>query len=173
MSNEVEVTVGRLGRAVGIRGEIAVELRTDEPARRFRQGARLRLGRTGREVELAGVRWNRGRLAVTLVGYPDRTAVEALTGELLHALVPADEQPSEAEEYFDRQLVGLAVLDHAGNKVGTVTDVLHLPAQEVLQLDVAGEERLVPFVSALVPVVDLAAGHVQLADVAGLLEDAE
>ncbi|WGT46303.1 ribosome maturation factor RimM [Tessaracoccus lacteus] len=173
MSEQVEVTVGRFGRAVGIRGEIAVELRTDEPARRFRPGVSLRLGDTGRSVEIDQVRWNRGRLAVTLVGYPDRTAVEALTGLLLHALVPSDERPSEPEEYFDRQLVGLKVLDHRGAQVGTVTEVLHMPAQEVLQVDVTGEERLVPFVSALVPVVDLASGHVQLADVPGLLEDVE
>lgn len=173
MSEQVEVTVGRLGRAVGIRGEIAVDLRTDEPARRFTVGATLKLGSTGRTVEIAGVRWNRGRLAVTLVGYPDRTAVEALTGTLLHTLVSSEERPSESEEYFDRQLIGLDVLDHAGTLVGTVTDVLHMPAQEVLQIEVAGEERLVPFVTALVPVVDLGAGHVQLADVTGLLEDVE
>lgn len=80
MSDTIEVTVGRFGRAVGIRGEIAVDLRTDEPGRRFFPGAKLLLGATGRKVEIAGVRWNRGRLAVTLVGYPDRTAVEALTG---------------------------------------------------------------------------------------------
>ena len=173
MSEQVEVTVGRFGRAVGIRGEIAVELRTDEPARRFRPGVSLRLGDTGRSVEIDQVRWNRGRLAVTLVGYPDRTAVEALTGLLLHALVPSDERPSEPEEYFDRQLVGLAVLSHDGTRVGTVTEVAHLPAQDVLVCDVAGEERMVPFVQALVPVVDVDAGNVRLADVAGLLEDDE
>lgn len=173
MSEEVEVTVGRLGRAIGIKGEIAVDLRTDEPERRFVPGARLRLGSGTDQVEIAQIRWNRGRLAVTLVGYPDRTAVEKLTGQLLHAQVPAGERPSEPDEYFDRQLVGLRVLDHEGTPVGTVTEVLHLPAQELLQVDVDGQERLVPFVTALVPVVDLSAGHVQLADVAGLLEDVE
>ena len=173
MSDTIEVTVGRFGRAVGIRGEIAVDLRTDEPGRRFFPGAKLLLGATGRKVEIAGVRWNRGRLAVTLVGYPDRTAVEALTGQLLHARVPASERPSEPEEYFDRQLVGLAVLSHDGTRVGTVTEVAHLPAQDVLVCDVSGEERMVPFVQALVPVVDVDAGNVRLADVAGLLEDDE
>ena len=171
MSEQVEVTVGRFGRAVGIRGEIAVELRTDEPARRFRPGVSLSLGDTGRSVEIDQVRWNRGRLAVTLVGYPDRTAVEALTGLLLHALVPSDERPSEPEEYFDRQLVGLRVLRADGEEAGHVTGVLHLPSQDLLQVATSGSERLVPFVAALVPVVDLDEGIIQLADVGGLLED--
>ncbi|MFT3887220.1 MAG: ribosome maturation factor RimM [Arachnia sp.] len=173
MSQTIEVTVGRFGRAVGIKGEIAVELRTDEPGRRFVPGARLLLGSTGKTVEISGVRWNRGRLAVTLQGYPDRTAVEVLTGHLLHVRVPVEERPSEPDEYFDRQLVGLAVLNHAGERVGTVAEVAHLPAQDVLVVDVDGEERMVPFVEALVPVVDVEAGHVRLADVEGLLEDVE
>lgn len=171
MDDKIEVTVGKIGRAHGINGDVWIDVRTDEPGRRFVQGGRLLLGGTGREIELASVRWNKGRLVVSFVGYPDRTAVEALTGTLLHVRVPAAERPSEPDEYFDRQLVGLAVLDHRGDRVGAVTEVLHLPAQDVLQIDVDGEERLVPFVSALVPVVDLEAGHVRLADVVGLLED--
>lgn len=65
------------------------------------------------------------------------------------------------------------MLSHDGTRVGTVTEVAHLPAQDVLVCDVAGEERMVPFVQALVPVVDVDAGNVRLADVAGLLEDDE
>lgn len=171
MSELVEVTVGRIGRAHGIRGDIAVDVRTDEPARRFREGATLLAD--GRPVELARVRWNRGRLLVGFVGYPDRTAVEALTGQLLSVHVPVEELPSEPDEYFDRQLVGLMVLDHAGREVGRIEEVLHLPAQDVLQIATPAGDRLVPFVGALVPEVDLAAGHVRVADVAGLLEDVE
>lgn len=170
MSKFVEVRVGRLGRAHGVKGEIWVDLLTDEPARRFRPGVQLHLA-NGQNVEIEAVRWQRGRLLISLKGYPDRTAVERLTGQLLTAQVPSNEQPSAAEEYFDRQLVGLDVLRHDGVLVGEVTEVLHLPAQDVLGVEVDGQPRLVPFVKALVPVVDLAAGHIILADVAGLLED--
>lgn len=173
MQDMVEVTVGRIGRAHGLGGEVFIDLRTDEPVRRFTAGATLLLGDTGRSVEIAAVRWNRGRLMLSFVGYPDRTAVEALTGQVLSTRVPAAERPSEPEEFFDRHLVGLTVLDHTGSEVGTVTDVLHLPAQDVLEVAVDGGERLIPFVAALVPEVDLAAGHVRLADVGGLLEDIE
>ena len=173
MSSTVEVTVGRIGRAHGIKGDVFIDVRTDEPGRRFQPGATLLMGEARRPITLSTVKWNRGSLIVSFDGHPDRTAVEKLTGELLHVLVPADERPSDAEEYFDRQLVGLGVLNAAGEQVGSVSEVLHLPAQDVLQIDTTDGERMVPFVKALVPTVDLEAGHVQLADVDGLLEDIE
>ena len=173
MGDMVDVTVGIIGRPHGVRGDVFIDVRTDEPGRRFGVGTRLRLGDSGRTLEIASVRWNRGRLMLSFVGYPDRTSIEPLVGEELGAQVPAAELPSEAEEYFDRQLVGLTVLDHAGGPVGTVTGVLHLPAQDVLEIRVDEGERLVPFVAALVPTVDLQAGHLRLAAVDGLLEDIE
>lgn len=170
MTSEVEVVVGRIGRAHGIKGQVAIDLRTDEPARRFVPGASLQLD-DGRELEVDTVSWHRGRLLLTFAGVPDRTAVEALRGRLLSTRVPADEQPSEPEEFFDRQLVGMAVLDHAGQGRGIVKEVLHLPAQDVLLVELhSGGEAMVPFVSALVPEVDVDARTVTLADVGGLLE---
>ncbi|NHB85798.1 ribosome maturation factor RimM [Tessaracoccus sp. HDW20] len=165
MTGLVEVRVGKVGRPHGIKGDVAIDLRTDEPARRFTVGGKLRLGDTDRSVEIGTVRWHKGRVVVSFVGYPDRSAVETLTGQWLSVDVPADERPSEPEEYFDRQLVGLDVLDHTGRRVGTVAEVLHMPAQDLLRLDVDGTERLVPFVSALVPGVDLEEGVIRLADV--------
>lgn len=97
--------------------------------------------------------------------------MESLRGEKLFVDVLGDERPSEPEEYFDRQLAGLRVLDAAGKHAGEVVEVLHLPAQDCLVVETGAGRRLVPFVSALVPRVDLEAGEVQLADVGGLLED--
>lgn len=172
MAELIEVVVGRVGRAHGIRGDVAIDLRSDEPGRRFFVGARLTLP-SGRELVVEKTVWQRGRLLVSFAGFPDRTAVETLNGELLTAKVPADELPSEDDEYFDRQLVGLTVLDHAGETVGTVQEVLHLPAQDVLEVATDHGVRLVPFVRALVPVVNMDDRVVQLADVQGLLEDLE
>lgn len=173
MSDLVEVIVGRIGRAHGIKGDVNIDVRTDEPGRRFQPGATLLMGEGRTPLQLGETKWNRGKLIVSLVGHPDRTAVEKLTGEILRVRVPADEKPSEPEEYFDRQLVGLRVRDAAGQEVGTIGEVLHLPAQDVLRIDTPDGDRLVPFVQALVPVVDVDSGHVQLADVEGLLEDVE
>lgn len=172
MPDTIEVIVGRIGRANGVRGAVSIDVRTDEGRRRFTAGARLRRS-SGGELQIDTVTWRQGRLLLTFVGHTDRNAAEALRGETLLTDVPAAELPSEPDEYFDRHLIGLRVLDADGTEVGTVTDVLHMPAQDVLQIDTPAGERLVPFVSALVPEVSLAAGTVTLAPVGGLLEDLE
>lgn len=166
----VDVVVGRIGRAHGIRGDVFIDVITDEPKRRFVRGAQLSLD-DGTTLEVASVRSHGGRLLVSFAGIADRTTVETLTGSLLHAEVDAKERPSGPEEFFDRQLVGLSVRDHGGDVVGTIAQVQHMPAQDLLVVDVAGQERLVPFVHQLVPVVDIDEGYVQLARVGGLLED--
>ena len=168
MANLVEVLVGIVGRPHGIRGDAFIDLRTDEPGRRFQPGSGLRLA-SGKILTLERIRWHRGRIIVSFDGYPDRTAVETLRGEQLFTDVPADELPSEPEEYFDRQLVGLQALNADGQQIGEVVEVLHLPAQDCLAVETTSGRHLVPFVSALVPRVDLAAGQVQFADVGGLL----
>ena len=167
-----EVVVGRIGRAHGIRGDVFVDVTTDEPGRRFVKGKVLRLA-DSTELKVTAVRWHRGRLVLTFDGYPDRTAVEKFTGELLHVDVADDERPSAPDEYFDRHLLGLEVRRADGSAAGHVTEVEHMPAQDLLVVDVDGAERRIPFVEALVPVVDLDAGFLQLAPIEGLLEDLE
>lgn len=171
MNSTVDVLVGRVGRAHGLRGEVSVHVVTDEPERRFAVGAELLVD--GRARTVASTRSQGGTLLLRLDGVADRTAAEALRGRELWASVPADEEPDAEGEYYDRQLVGLAVLDAQGSAAGTIGEVLHLPAHDVLVVRTASGDRLVPFVTELVPVVDLAAGHVQVADVGGLLTDEE
>ncbi|MBB1493910.1 ribosome maturation factor RimM [Propioniciclava sp. MC1595] len=169
MGETVDVLVGTIGRAHGLRGEVSVHVRTDEPERRFTPGASLRVGDRPRTV--ASARWHSGTLLLGLEGVTDRTAAEALRGRELWADVPAGEAPADEGEYWDRQLVGLEVLDAAGAVAGTIGEVLHLPAHDVLVVRTSGGDRLVPFVSEVVPVVDLEAGHVRVADIGGLLSD--
>ncbi|MDO5534771.1 MAG: ribosome maturation factor RimM [Propionibacteriaceae bacterium] len=171
MAGFVDVLVGTIGRAHGLRGEVSVHVRTDEPERRFAVGASLTA--SGRPRTVASARWHSGTLLLGLSGVTDRTAAEALRGVELWASVPADEAPAEDGEYWDRQLFGLTVLDADGEPAGTIAEVLHLPAHDVLVVSTARGERLVPFVNEIVPVVDLAAGHVRLAAVGGLLDDEE
>jgi 16S rRNA processing protein RimM len=168
----VRVVVGRIGRAHGIKGEVAVEVRTDEPERRFAPGSSLVAG--DRTVRVAAARNHSGRLLLRLEGVADRTAAEALQGRVLEVDVDPADVPEEDDAYYDHQLVGLRVHDHDGTDVGVVADVLHLPEQDLLSVDLDGGARgvLVPFVAALVPDVDLGAGLVRLADVPGLLDPA-
>lgn len=171
MSDTVEVVVGIVGRAHGLRGEVVIELRTDEPDRRFALGQLLRAEDDTRTFTVTSARYHSGRLLVTFHELGDRTAVEAARGTRLVLDVAANELPEDDGEFYDRQLVGLRVLDAAGGHVGAVTAVVHLPGQDSLEVSTEHGTRLVPFVAALVPEVDLASGHLRLADVPGLLSD--
>jgi 16S rRNA processing protein RimM len=166
----VEVVVGRVARAHGLRGDVLVEVRTDEPERRFAVGARFRTPRG--DLDVASVAWHGTRLLTRFEGVSGRDAADGLRGLELRVELPAGERPDDPEEYYDHQLIGLGVFDPEGVRVGEVADVLHLPAQDLLSVrrDAGGDsgaEVLVPFVRALVPTVDLAA---QRADLARTLE---
>ena len=170
----LEVVVGVVGRAHGLRGDVAVDLRTDEPEVRFAPGSVLGTEGTSSKLTVASMRDGAaGRLVVRFVEAPDRTAAEGLRGRVLTAVVDAHERPAgdDPEEYYDRQLRGLRILDADGNDVGVVSDVIHLPSQDMLAVTTDGGERLVPFVSDLVGHVDLAAGTAQLSRAAGSLLD--
>ncbi|HEU5483659.1 MAG TPA: ribosome maturation factor RimM [Microlunatus sp.] len=173
MSETVEVVVGVIGRPHGIKGEVQIDVRTDEPSRRFAPGVVLRPEGGGPGLTVSTVRDHGGRLLIRFREHPDRTAVEPLRGTVLVVDVDPAERPGDAEEYYDHQLTGLRVLDAGGVEVGTVTDVVHLPEQDLLEVATASGSRLVPFVEALVPEVDLPGHVVRLADVPGLLTDLE
>ena len=166
------VTVGRIGRAHGIKGEVGIDVRTDEPDRRFADGATVVTdAKVARTLTVASSRWHSGRLLVKFAEVPDRTAAEQLRNLLVQSEVPDDERPEDPEEYYDRDLVGLAVRTTDGAEVGEVTDVVHLPAQDLLEVRrTAGNTVLVPLVEELVPEIDLPARRVVVADRPGLLD---
>lgn len=163
------VVVGRIVRAHGIRGDVVVDVRTDEPARRFTTGASVRAG--SRTLTVRTARPHADRFLVAFDEVKDRTDAEALRGTILESEVDPEQAADGDDEYYDRQLVGMTVLDHAGRVRGTITSVMHLPAQDTLVIDAAGREVLVPFVSDLVPGVDMEAGILTLADVPGLIDE--
>ncbi|QFU87470.1 ribosome maturation factor RimM [Amycolatopsis sp. YIM 10] len=169
----MEVVVGRVAKAHGITGELAVDVRTDSPEQRFAVGAvvlaRPRGGRA-RELTVAAARSHSGRLLVRFEQVPDRTAAEELRGALLlgdTADLPPTEDP---DEFYDHQLEGLRAELTDGTEVGTVLEVVHSPGGELLSLDRDGATVLVPFVKAIVPVVDVAGGRVVLDPPEGLLD---
>ena len=161
--------MGRVGRAHGLRGEVTIEVRTDEPDRRFAPGTSFVTTRT--TLTVATATWHGRRLLVTFAEAADRSAAEALRGLELRVDVPADERPDDPEEFYDHQLVGLRADDATGHRLGEVTDVLHLPAQDVLVVRHDGRDVLVPFVTAMVPTVDLAEQRLVVIDEVGLFLD--
>lgn len=163
----MQVVIGRIGRAHGIRGELNVDIRTDEPERRFAPGSSVVCGKRTLTVKTA--RHHSGRLVVSFAEVPDRTAAEQLHGTILEAVIDPDDTPDDPDEFYDHQLVGLEV--RSGDAVvGAVTGLIHLPYQDTLAVDVDGREVFIPFVTELVPVVDIAGGFVTVEDVEGLLD---
>ena len=172
--------MGRLGRPHGLRGEVTIEVRTDEPDRRFANGALLRAetprGSASplRALHVAGSRWHSGTLLVRFDELPDRNAAEAARGILLFATVDDAEAPEDPDEFYAHQLVGLAAYDENGARLGEVTGLVRGGAQDLLAVRTPdGREALVPFVKALVPEVDLAGGRVVIADRPGLITPLE
>jgi 16S rRNA processing protein RimM len=186
----MQVTVGRIGRPHGVRGDVVVGVRTDEPELRFAPGSRLDTDPVGvGPLTVAGRRWHSGELLVRFAEISDRTAAAELGGtwlmvdsEILGAL-------NDPDEFRDGDLVGLSVRTVDGTVVGTVADVLH-HGQDVLVIDPAGaggpagtvgavgaaraaapraEQILIPFVKAIVPEVDIAGGVLFVDPPEGLL----
>jgi 16S rRNA processing protein RimM len=169
----VELVVGRIGRPHGVRGEVSVEVRTDSPELRFAPGAVLRTDPADvGPLTVEYTHWHSGRLLLALSGVEDRNRAEELRNVLLLVDVPDDERPDDEEEYYDHQLIGLIARTRDGEAIGTVTEVLHLPSQDLLALRVDGREVLVPFVAAIVPEIDLSAGMLRIDAPPGLLDDA-
>ncbi len=166
------VTVGRVGRAHGIRGEVTVDVRTDTPDERFAAGAVLLTEpASAGPLTVTAARWHSGRLLVRFAGISDRTAAEALRGTTLRTEIAPDDGPDDPDEYFDHQLVGLEVVTTGGEVVGALTDVVHAPGQDLLVVGRADRsDVLVPFVAAIVPEVDLGAGRVVIDPPAGLMD---
>jgi len=168
----VLVIVGRIGRAHGIKGEVGLDVRTDEPDRRFADGATLvTVSTPPRTLTVASSRWHSGRLLVKFADVPDRTAAEQLRNLELQAEIAEDERPEDPEEFYDRELIGLAVRTTEGVEAGEVIDVVHLPSQDLLEIRrPAGNAVLVPLVEELVPEIDLDGQYVVVADRPGLLD---
>ena len=165
--------MGRIGKPQGIKGEVTVQVRTDDPAARFADGAVLLTDPPERgPLTVAAARDQNGRLVVAFAGVVDRNAAEALRGTVLQVDARTLPPPEDEDEFHDHVLRGLRAELPDGAVLGEVADVLHLPHGDVLVIARAdtGAEVLVPFVKAMVPVVDVAGRRVQVDPPEGLLD---
>lgn len=174
--DSIEVVVGRIGKPHGLRGEVTIDVRTDEPERRFAPGQALRAqppqgsASAIRSLTVARSRWHQQVLLLTFEEIEGRDAAEAARGIVLHATLGPEDAPVDPEEFYDHQLIGLAAYDESGTHLGQLTAVVHGSAQDLLTVrTLDGRDTLVPFVAALVPEVDVAAGRVVIADRPGLV----
>lgn len=169
------LTVGRVVRPHGVRGEVLVEIRTDEPEQRYAPGSVLTTSSGSRqvppEVMVEAARTHQGRLIVGFQGVADRTAAEAMRGVLLHVDSGEVPSPEDPEEYHDHQLVGLAAVSPGGEALGEVAGIDHAPAADLLVVRrPGGRTALVPFVAAIVREVEPAGGRIVIDPPPGLFD---
>lgn len=167
----LRLVVGRIGKAHGIKGEVTVEVRTDDPDLRFADGAELLTEPAARgPLTVSRGRMQGGRLVLSFEGVSDRNGAEALRNTMLVAEVDPDEQPDDPDEYYDHQLEGLTVRTVEGEELGVVEQMIHGPAQDLFAIRRPdGGELLLPFIEEFVPEVDLERGLVIADPPEGLL----
>ncbi|MDF2665135.1 MAG: rimM [Microbacterium sp.] len=175
---KTQLRVGRLVKAHGLKGAFKLELYTDDPEGRFVPGNTFTLQVPesspwhGRPLTVREFRWMNSHPVAFFEGVDDRNAAEELVKAILWIDQDTADAPAEDDAWYDHQLVGLDVV-RDGETVGRVVRVDHFPAQDLLIVRPSGEDRevLVPFVSAIVPEVDIAGGRVVVTPPAGLFED--
>jgi 16S rRNA processing protein RimM len=164
--------VGQVVRPHGIRGEVVVEVRTDEPQQRYSVGSVLRTEPTeAGPLTVVDARPHQGRLLVTFEGIADRDVADTLRGVLL-CVDSSDVPPSDdPDEFSDHELVGLRAETPAGDDLGEVVRIEHAPASDLLVLRRPdGGSALVPFIKAFVPDVDVASRRIVLTPPDGLFD---
>ena len=175
----VELRVGRLTKAHGLKGGLKLELFTDEPELRFHPGSTVSLQVPtdspwfGQQLTVSELRFYNTQPVIFFEGVTDRTLAEGLAKAILWVEHDPESRPTEENAWFDHQLVGLSVL-RDGVTIGEVVRVDHLPAQDLLAVAThAGEEVLLPFVSPFVPEVNVDEGFITITPPGGLFEALE
>ncbi|TXS57123.1 ribosome maturation factor RimM [Streptomyces sp. t39] len=171
----MQLVVARIGRAHGIRGEVTVEVRTDEPELRLGPGAVLATDPAGAgPLTIAAGRVHSGRLLLRFEGVSDRNAAEALRNTLLIAAVDPEELPEDPEEYYDHQLMDLDVVLADGTEIGRITEISHLPSQDLFIVERPdGSEVMIPFVEEIVSEIDLEEQRAVITPPPGLIDDSQ
>lgn len=170
--------VGRLTKPHGLKGGIKLELFTDNPELRFVPGAVFHLQVPedspwfGRTITMRELRWFNDSPVGFFDELPDRTAAEGIVRAILWIDEQAVAEGEEENAWYHHQLVGMSVV-RDDEVLGTVAEVQHFPAQDLLVVTTDRGTVLVPFVEAIVPSVDIEAGVVRVTPPAGLFEEAE
>lgn len=171
----MQLVVARIGRAHGIKGEVTVEVRTDEPELRLGPGAVLATepASTG-PLTIETGRVHSGRLLLRFEGVRDRTAAESLRNTLLISEVDPEELPEDPEEFYDHQLMDLDVVLADGTEIGRITEITHLPSQDLFIVERPdGTEVMIPFVEEIVSEIDLEEQRAVITPPPGLIDESE
>jgi 16S rRNA processing protein RimM len=154
------ICLGQIGAAHGVRGEVRLRSFTADPQAIANYGPLET--EDGRVLQIEAMRPAKDHFVARLSGICDRSAAEAFTNAKL--FVPRERlpEPSDADEFYHADLVGLSAVDAAGKKVGTVVAIHNFGAGDLIEVkpESGASTDLIPFDAAHVPVVDIAAGRI-------------
>ncbi len=159
MSKDARICVARIGAAHGVRGEVKLWSFTQDPLAVLQYGP-LSTKDGARQFEVARARVAKDHLVAALKGVATREDAERVNGIELY--VARDKLPTtDDDEYYHADLIGLQAIDAQGETIGKVLAIHNFGAGDIIEIARAqGSSLLLPFTNAVVPIVDIAAGHV-------------
>jgi 16S rRNA processing protein RimM len=158
MAGGERVCLGQFGAAHGVRGEVRVYSFTADPSAIASYGPLE--SEDGRVFEIEAMRPAKDHFVARISGVADRNAAELLKNVKLYVPRERLPEPDEPDEFYHADLIGLAVVDREGQKLGTVVAVHNFGAGDLIEMnpEAGGKTELLPFDEFHVPVVDIAAG---------------
>ena len=150
----MQLVVGRIGRAHGVLGEATIEVQTDDPDIRFQIGNKLTLD-DGKQLTIRSSRWHNQILLLAFDGVTDRNQIEELRDQLISSDVDLDSLAPG--EYHFQQLIGCEVFQQNGELIGAVDEIVKLPGQDLLSVNRAGVQVLIPMVKQIIIEIDVLA----------------
>lgn len=170
-SKHVLFAVGKLVRAHGLKGELVLHPMTDSIGR-LRKLKRVFIGSTednANEANVERVLISEHRVRVKLEHIDDRTGADRLAGTLLF-VDEADRVVPPEGRYYLHEVVGLNVVDRRHGRIGTVTEILRLPAQDVYVIRSGDREVLVPAVKEFIECIDVESKTLRVHLIEGMVE---
>ena len=161
----MQLTAAIVGPAHGLRGEVILDVRSDDPEV-LAPGASLEIAGRGAALTVRSVRVHKDRVLASFEECASREDAEALRGARL--LV---EEHEEEDAWYPHQLKGLSARTPGGEDLGTVTGLTPGAAQDLLLVKTPAGTVMVPFVTQLVPTVDVEGGVVIIDAPPGLFDD--
>ena len=163
----MQLVVGRIGRAHGVLGEATIEVQTDDPDIRFQVGNKLTLD-DGRQLTIRSSRWHNQILLLAFDGVDDRNQIEELRDQLISSDV--DLGSLAPGEYHFQQLIGCEVFQQNGELIGAVDEIVKLPGQDLLSVNRAGAQVLIPMVKQIIIEIDVSVKKIVVNPPEGLLD---
>ena len=163
----MQLVVGRIGRAHGVLGEATIEVQTDDPDIRFQIGNKLTLD-DGKQLTIRSSRWHNQILLLAFDGVTDRNQIEELRDQLISSDVDFDSLAPG--EYHFQQLIGCEVFQQNGELIGAVDEIVKLPGQDLLSVNRAGAQVLIPMVKQIIIEIDVSAKKIVVNPPEGLLD---